>query len=144
MGFSDRGFGRKIDSASYGSQMTVFELASASARTWIVAASGLLAIFTVALRQQTHDGCWRLARVEQFGHHLHVRIDRFEKMLVTRAKIVQSRLALWRLDESVFRAFTIASEADLALAAKVRQRVEFLAAEMSLPRRICHRAQALV
>ena len=124
--------------------MTVFELASAAARTRIVATNGLLAVSPVALRQQIHDGCWRLARVEQFGHHLHVRIDGFEKMFVSRAKIVQSRLAVWRLDESIFRAFTIASEADLALAAKVRQRVEFLAAEMSLPGRICHLAQALV
>src|SRR5271165_3535214 len=89
-----------------GSQMAVFELASAAARTWIVAANGSLPRFRVALHQQAHDLRGRSARVQQLGHRLHVRVDGFEKIFVSCAKIVQPRLAVRRVDESILRAFT--------------------------------------
>ncbi len=112
--------------------MAMFKLASAAARTWIVATNISLACFLVALREQAHDLRGGSARFEQLGHRLHVRIDGFEKVLVNRAKIVQSRLAVRRVDESIFRAFTMAGEADFAFAAIVWQGVQFLTAEMSL------------
>ena len=59
----------------------------------------------------------RSALVQQLDHRFHVRIDGSEEVFVSRAKIVQSRLAV--------------------------RRVEFFAAELSLHRRIRHLAQAL-
>jgi hypothetical protein len=108
--------------------MAVFEFASAAARTRIVATNGPLTYFPVSLRQQVHDlrGC--SARVEQMDHRLHVRIDCFEKLFVSRAKIVQPRLAIRRIDESIFRAFTMTGEANLAFAAITWQRFKFLTA----------------
>ena len=64
--------------------MAVFELASAAARTRIVATNGSLTYFPVSLQQQVHDFRGRSARLEQFDHRLHVRIDGFEKMFVSR------------------------------------------------------------
>ena len=122
----------------------MFELPSAAARTRIVATSGPLTCFTVALHEQAHDLCGSSARVEQLDHRLHVWIDGFEKMFVSRAKIVQPRLAVGRVDESIFRAFTVAGEANLTFAAIVWQRCKFLTAEMPLLGRICHLAQAFV
>ena len=103
-----------------------------------------MACYPVALRERTHDVRGRSARVKQLNHRLHVRIDGFEEVFVCRAKVVQSRLAVRRVDESIFWAFTIAREADLAFAAIVRQRVEFLTAELSLPGRIRDLTQAVV
>jgi hypothetical protein len=112
MGFSGRRLREKI--------VAVFELASAAARTRIIAANRQLANFPLLHREQTHDVCGRTARLEQFNHRLHVGIDGFEEVFVSPAKIVQSRLAVRRVDESIFWAFTVASEADLTFTAIVR------------------------
>src|ERR1700678_3395739 len=122
----------------------MFELASAAARTRIVTTNGSPCYFPVSLRQQVHDLSGRSVCIEQLDHCLHVRIDGFEKVLVSRAKVVQSRLALRRINEWIFRAFTMASEADLASAVIVWQGIKFLTAEMPLLGRTNHRAQALV
>ena len=124
--------------------MAVFELASAAARTRIVATNGSLTYFPVSLQQQAHDLCGRSMRVEQFDHRLHVRVDGFEKMFVSRAKIVQSRLTVRRVDETILRAFTMAGETNIAFPAIIWQRGKFLTAKMPLLGRICHLAQALV
>ena len=100
--------------------MTVFELASAATWTRIVATNRQPANFPLLHREQTHDVRGRPARLEQLDHRLHTGIDGFEEVFVSHAKIVQSRLAVRRVDESIFWAFTVASEADLALAAIVR------------------------
>ena len=106
--------------------MAVFELASAAARTRIVATNGSLTYFPVSLQQQAHDLCGRSMRVELIDHRLHVTVDGFEKMLVSRAKIVQSRLTVRRVDETILRAFTMAGETNIAFPAIIWQRGKFL------------------
>jgi len=112
MGFSGRRLCEKI--------VAVFELASAATRTRIVAPNRQPANFPILGRDQIHDVCGRPARLKQLGHRLHVGIDGFEKVFVSPTKIVQSRLAVRRVDETIFWAFAVASEADLAFSAIVR------------------------
>ena len=120
--------------------MAVFELTSAAARTRIVATNGSLTCLPISFPQQVHDSRGRSARLEQLDHRLHVRVDGSEKMFITRAKIVQSRLTVRRVDETIFRAFTMAGETNIAFPAIIWQRGKFLTAEMLLLGRICHLA----
>ena len=106
--------------------MAVFELTSAAARTRIVATNGSLTCFPDSFPQQAHDFRGRSARLEQLDHRLHVRVDGFEKMFITRAKIVQSRLTVRRVDETILRAFTMAGETNIAFPAIIWQRGKFL------------------
>src|SRR4051812_43926978 len=93
------------------------ELAAAAARAGIVAAGG--AHFFVA--QDLHH-LGRLPSVlQQCRHDPHGTVDMGEKRLVPGAKVIQTRLAVRRLDKSVFRAFPITGETHMALAAIARQ-----------------------
>ena len=112
MGFGGRRLREKI--------VAVFELASAATRTGIVAPNRQPTNFPLLSSKQTHDVCGRAARLEQLGHRLHVGVDGFEKMFVSPTKIVQSGLAVRGVDETIFWAFTMASEADLAFSAIAR------------------------
>ncbi len=65
-------------------------------------------------------------------HKLHVRINVIEKFSIASAQIIQAVFAVRRLDETMLRAFTVASEAHFAFAAILRQRVELIRAELLL------------
>ena len=56
---------------------------------------------------------------------------------VARTQVVQSRLAVGRLDEPVLRALSFAPELPFALWAVLGQRVAFILAELDLGRQLC-------
>ena len=70
-----------------------------------------------AIREEGHDFCGCAAGVEKGGHLLHVGINVGEEAFVRGAEIVETVLAVGRLDETVFWAFAVAGKTHVALAA---------------------------
>jgi len=79
-----------------------------------------------------HDLRRAATPLQQVRHHPHGQIDVPEKPLVPGAQVVQPRLPIRSRDESIARAFAIACEQYVALAAKFRQEVVLVPAEPAL------------
>jgi len=67
-----------------------------------------------------------------FHHELHVRVNVFEKHLVSRAKVIQARLTIGSLDKPMLRALSVAGEPHLACPAIFWQGFELRRAELTL------------
>ena len=65
-------------------------------------------------------------------HNLHGKTDMMEELLQPYAQVVQTRLAIRSVDETIARAFSVTGEQHLALQAVLRQCVEFVLAKFPL------------
>src|SRR5262249_10688862 len=90
-----------------------------------------------------HDVGWRSCLAELLRHECHVWIDVFEENLIALAKIIQAFLSIWRTEETMFGAFTIASETIIAFAAVSRQCIALVIAEMPRRRSVDQSAQRI-
>jgi hypothetical protein len=114
--------------------VAALEFAPAAARARIVA--------TYAHRWRLQSGffgekClhhlgWSAISTQQFGHDLHWPVHMVEESLVSGAEVVQTRVAVGRLDEPVLRAFAVTRKAHVTLAAIAGQRVALVVPKFSL------------
>src|SRR2546421_8748297 len=119
-----------------GIQTTFLVFLAAPARTRIIAAN-VLSRFLLP-RQHLHYLRRRPPMRQQIGHRLHVGIDVPEKFLISRAQIVQPRLAIGRQNKPMLRTLAVARKLHIALAAIFRQRVALIRPKCPLPRRVQH------
>ena len=80
---------------------------------------------------------------DQLGHHQHLRSDMIQKMLVTRAEVVQPRLAIGREGKTIFGTFALAGKAYFTGAAILRQQIAFIGSKLLLLRRVGHFIESL-
>src|SRR5690606_18325618 len=97
-------------------QATFLVLAPAAAGARVVA-PGRGPDLSVAPTHKLHHKGGRLAPPPERDHFLHIRVDMIKEVPVPLAEVVETRLAVRRLDEPVFRTAAVAHEADLALEA---------------------------
>ncbi len=104
------------------SPVTLLELEAAATRTGIIASglSELLFQFGLLPRQQKHHIRRGTLGAQLRRHHLHRAVDVVEESTEARAQIIQSRFAVGRVDEAVFRTAAVADKAHLARAAIAR------------------------
>jgi hypothetical protein len=101
----------------------------------------LIGAAKLAVSDPFHDVGWRSCLAKLLRHECHVWIDVFEETLIALAKIIQAFLSIWRAEEAMFGAFTIASKTIVAFAAVSRQHIALVVAELPLLRRVDQSAQ---
>ena len=110
-----------------GCAVAAFPLAPAAARAEAVASAA--SVFS-GVRPSDLGRC-AIPR-EQSGHRAHGLVDVVEEVLEAGAEVVESRLAVGRRGEAVFRAAAVACEAHVTLAALARERGTLVLAERAL------------
>src|SRR5581483_2864299 len=71
--------------------------------------------------------------IEQLAsHEFHIRNDMMKELVVRRAEIVESRLAVGRSHEAMLRTLSIAGKTNVTLAAELGQRIALGIAEVVL------------
>jgi hypothetical protein len=105
------------------------------------APSGASFIFDLLLfaatANQPHDVRGRPSGSQFIRHELHVWVDMPEKMLITRAEIIQSVFPVGCLCKPVLRALPIAGKSHIAFSTHARQRIPLRIAKCFLLRRSC-------
>jgi len=86
--------------------------------------------------QPLHDVGRRSIMTQLFGHQLHGGIDVIEEPAITGTQIIQPGLAVGCVDETVFRTFAVADEADFAIETIAGKRRLFVGGEFYLCRRV--------
>lgn len=115
--------------------MTLPVFLPTAARTRVVGCSlhhCLLDLLHLFHRQQVHDLIRVAPAAQQVGHQLHRVVDVVEEQLVSGAQVVQSWLAIGRVDEAVAWAFAITGEQHFTITAVLGQAVELVLAEFTL------------
>ena len=113
---------------------TLLVLPAAAARAGIVSSRlSVAGDFFFPISDPLHHIGGRSALLEFPGHESHVRINVVEKLLVSRAEVIEAFLAFWRPAKAMLGALTVAGKPHFAFPAILRQRVELGPAEFMLP-----------
>src|SRR6185437_470646 len=98
----------------------------------------------ILLLGPAHDVGWRAPLLKLLHHELHIRSDVAKEQLVTGAQIVQPGLSIRSFQKTMFWAFAVACETDVAFAAITRQHGALVQSKFDLRLRGRHHEKRLL